>query len=367
MSTSGESPPRKQRPERTCPHCGARVAKRAQDCFQCGADLSSKPRRRRHRPWVDLLLLLVIAAVVAVWWCRAEEAARAALTPTATPTATATPTVTPTPTLTPTPTVTPTPTLTPTPIVHEVESGESPLFIAGLYGVTLQSLLETNGLQKGDLIHIGQFLRVPTPTPILGSDGLPITPAPTPTLDQRAVIYTVERGDSLLSIAGLYGVTVETILKANSLDPEEIIRSGQSLVIPQGTPTAEPSPVYPPTPTATPGPPWPAPDLLSPAQGAEFSSEEPILLRWAAVGLLEEKQWYVLRVWLPDRSESPLPATWTKGTSFPLPADWQPTTDRASRELCWQVTVIQKTEEAGEDPELVTVSPSSKIRCFRWR
>ncbi|MBC8446662.1 MAG: LysM peptidoglycan-binding domain-containing protein [Chloroflexi bacterium] len=367
MSTSGESRQRTRRSGRTCPHCGARVAERAEDCFQCGADLAAEPRRRRALPWSDLLLLLVIAAVVALWWSRTEEAARAALTPTATPTATVTPTITATATRTPTPTTTPTPTLTPTPIVHKVESGESPLFIAGLYGVTLQSLLQTNDLQEGDLIRIGQSLRIPTATPILGPDGLPVTPAPTPTPDERAVAYTVQRGDTLLSIASQFGVTVEAIMTANGLKPDEIIRPGQPLVIPQGTPTAEPIPASLLTPTPTPGPPWPAPQLLSPMDGAQFSGGEPLLLRWAAVGLLEEDQWYVLRVWLPERSGNPLPTTWTKRTSFRLPADWRPEADAASHELCWQVTVIQKSEKADEEAELATVSPASEIRCFHWR
>lgn len=370
MSTSGESPKRKKHPGRTCPHCGARVAQRAEDCFQCGADLTAAPRRRRTLPWSDLLLALVIAAVVMLWWNRTEEAARAALTPTATPTATVTPTLTATATRTPTPTTTPTPTPTPTPIVHTVQSGESPLFIAGLYGVTLQSLLETNDLREDDLIRVGQTLRIPTATPVLGPDGRPITPTPTPTPDERAVSYTVAPGDTLLAIASQFGVSVESIMTANGLKPDAIIYPGQALVIPLSPSLwegpgegAEPISVYLITPTATPGPPWPAPELLSPRDGAQFSTGEPILLRWAAVGLLEDDQWYVLRLWRPQQSGSPLPTTWTRRTSFRLPADWRPSEDAAGHKLCWQVTVIQKAEGA----KLTLVSPSSDVRCFEWR
>lgn len=367
MNTSEGSSQGRRRSGRTCPYCGARVAERARDCFQCGADLTTPPRRRRSVPWADILLLLVIAGVVALWWSRAEEAARAALTPTATPTATATPTITPTATWTPTPTVTPTPTCTPTPIVHTVQPGESPLFIAGEYGVTLESLLAANDLQEGDLIRVGQLLRIPTPTPILGPNGLPVTPTPTSTPDQRAAVYTVQRGDTLVSIAAQFSVTVEAIMTANGLKPDEIIRPGQPLVIPLGTPTVEPFPIHRPTPTPTPGPPWPAPKLLSPPEGAQFSGEEPVLLRWAAVGLLEKDQWYVLRVWLPDQPGSRFPRAWTKGTSFRLPADWHPPADAASDKLCWQVTVTQKAEGgAGEGAEIIAVSPPSEIRCFHW-
>jgi len=251
--------------------------------------------------------------------------------------------------------------------VHTVQSGESPLLIAGLYGVTLQSLLETNDLQEDDIIRVGQTLRIPTATPVLSPDGQPITSSPTPTPDERAVSYTVQPGDTLLAIASQFSVTVEAIMTANDLKPDAIIYPGQALVIPLGTPAAEPIPAYPITPTATPGPPWPAPALLSPRDGAQFSAGEPILLRWAAVGLLEDDQWYVLRVWLPEQAGSAFPVTWTKGTSFRLPADWRPEADSASRKLCWQVTVIQRSQEAGAEPELAMGSPASEIRCFHWR
>jgi len=312
--------------------------------------------------WADVLLLLVIASVVALWWNWTEEAARAALTPTATPTATATATITPTATWTPTPTVTPTPTPTPTPIVHTVQPGESLLFIAGQYGVTLESLLEANDLQEGDLIRAGQRLRIPTPTPILGPDGLPATPTPTLVPGSWAYIYEVQPGDTLLSIAVEFSVTVGAIMEANDLEPDEIIRAGQPLLIPKGTPTPEWGRVHRATPTPTPGPPWPAPKLLGPPDGAEFRAGEPVLLRWAAVGLLEGDQWYVLRVWPPDRPAKAFPVTWTKGTSFRLPAEWHPSEKAPGCKLCWQVIVIQK----GKGAELTAVSPPSEIRCFQW-
>jgi LysM repeat protein len=57
------------------------------------------------------------------------------------------------------------------------------------------------------------------------------TPEP-PSGEQRT--YTVQAGDSLRSIAERFGVTVEAILDANGLTPEEgdAIRPGQVLIIP---------------------------------------------------------------------------------------------------------------------------------------
>jgi LysM repeat protein len=353
------------RSQRFCPHCGERVSWLATDCFQCGASLNARPRRPRpvRLPWAGFALLLVIGAILMVWWIAAEEAAQAALTPTPTATPSSTATATASATTTATPTITPTPTLTPTPIVHQVESGESPLFIAGLYGVTLESLLETNGLEEGDLIRVGESLRIPTATPILGPDGLPMTPPPTPTPDVRAVAYTVQAGDTLAFIAARFGVTVEAIQEANGLEPDAIIRPNQPLLIPPASAADQPTPGYPPTATPTAGPPWPAPDLLSPPANGDFGEGQPILLRWAAVGLLGTNEWYVVRVWNPDASTSPPLAAWTKGTSCMVPDDWDGRPTVSGQGACWQVTVVEgNPEDSAAAPK--PASPPSAVRCF---
>lgn len=46
-------------------------------------------------------------------------------------------------------------------------------------------------------------------------------------------VYTVEKGDTLQSIAAEFGVTVEAILKANNLTDPNLIRVGQELKIPE--------------------------------------------------------------------------------------------------------------------------------------
>ncbi len=56
------------------------------------------------------------------------------------------------------------------------------------------------------------------------------TSAPTP--EATATIYVVARGDSLLSIAARFGVTVKAIRKANNITDPNLIVVGQKLVIP---------------------------------------------------------------------------------------------------------------------------------------
>jgi len=62
---------------------------------------------------------------------------------------------------------------------------------------------------------------VPTATPL---------PSPTPTV--QPTLHVVRPGDTLFSLARLYGTTVDAIMKANSL-PTQNIFIGQTLVIPK--------------------------------------------------------------------------------------------------------------------------------------
>lgn len=60
------------------------------------------------------------------------------------------------------------------------------------------------------------------------------TPEPTPTATPEPQTYTVQGGDTLLSIAQSFGVTVDAILQANpEISDPELIRPGQEIVIPQ--------------------------------------------------------------------------------------------------------------------------------------
>lgn len=71
----------------------------------------------------------------------------------------------------------------------------------------------------------------PSPTP---EPAPPEEPAPPPEEPSAPRTYTVESGDTLRGIANQFGVTVEDILQANNLTPEEgdALQVGQELIIP---------------------------------------------------------------------------------------------------------------------------------------
>ena len=74
---------------------------------------------------------------------------------------------------------------------------------------------------------------LPTASPTLAPTPVPTaspTPAPTP------VSYVVRKGDNLTAIAKKYGVTITAILKANKLKNANLIKVGQTLIIPAKPP-----------------------------------------------------------------------------------------------------------------------------------
>ncbi|MGH7482722.1 MAG: DUF5715 family protein [Longimicrobiales bacterium] len=113
-------------------------------------------------------------------------------------------------------------------IPHEVLSGETLWGLARRFGTTVTELLAVNEL-SGPEIKAGQRLRIPVRGGAAG--GVMVadatrTPAPEP-----ARVYTVDRGDSLWSIARRHRTTVDQLKQENNLASSRIL-PGQTLRIP---------------------------------------------------------------------------------------------------------------------------------------
>jgi LysM repeat protein len=151
-------------------------------------------------------------------------AATKAATLAATAVATTVPTAPPAPTNTPTvASVTATATRAPAPagtsFIHTVVAGESLSLIAQRYGVSIESIVEANGLKSANQVFIGQKLIIPSPRP-------------TPTAGAGQRTHTVKAGEVLSTIAAFYGVTMDAIMKANNITNADLIYAGQVLIIP---------------------------------------------------------------------------------------------------------------------------------------
>ncbi len=357
--------------ERRCPNCGTRVARNAESCFMCGYDLRNQPQNRRRISWIDALLVVAVLAVLVFWWRVGTESSSEAVSepgvqgilPTSIPLLEAT--ATSTPTETPLPTATLPPITTETVLVkHTVESGETLLDIAILYGVSVEEIQQANGLTS-ELIRVGDELTIPVVREIGGALGNG------PASDFS---YVVEDGDTLITIALKFGSTVRDIQTINELAANDIIRPGDELVIPvRGVPEevlqATPAPATAPDSAAPSGPPsstiYISPRLIAPADGTTIPRTDAVPLQWASVDVLKPNEWYVVQVLPRSPQAQQLPTAWTKQTTYRLSAQLAPPEGELA-EYDWLISVVRVQSGAGR-PTLEAASPLSDIRRFIWR
>jgi LysM repeat protein len=236
-----------------------------------------------------------------------------------------------------------------------VQSGENLTTIAVRYGVRVTQLMQANGLTSTSVLHPGDKLIIPAKRQ-----------TPTPTTVLTEVIHVVQEGEGLADISQRYSVPPERIREANDLSPSSTIRPGDRLTIPlTPPPTATPIPV---ATTSTPGPPYPAPHLLSPAHKARFKGQDAVLvLQWASVGILEDDEWYAVRLrylgsWKDDRPKEE--AMLTRITSWRVPKEWYPREDDLGDLFEWTVEVV-RIKDNTDAP--VLICPPGTVRRFEWR
>jgi LysM repeat protein len=349
----------------------------ATTCLMCGASLveeEAKPEEeekdRQGLPgWLRALIVVALALTIlsaggfGLYTLLIAKPEPENVTPTALPTRTPTATPTSTPTETPTPTPTPTPV---PPLVHKVQPGETLSDIAVDNDTTVEAILALNPDVDPELIQVGQLLLIPiaTPTPGPTSTLEPGVPTPTP---PNYIVHIVAPGETLISIAQEYEVSVSLIRIANDLPPDDdTIRVNQSLVIPMGTPMPSPTPTVDPNATPTPVPPYPAPPLLSPPDGATLVGyEEPIILQWASVSVLRGDEWYTLTLLQAPRGV--ISATIrTRATAWRVPLDLLQASDADEREFRWQVQVVREARDRSGALVYEEAGVPSPVRTFIW-
>ncbi|MCB9451205.1 MAG: LysM peptidoglycan-binding domain-containing protein [Anaerolineaceae bacterium] len=146
-----------------------------------------------------------------------------------------------------TPTATPSGLITPTalPIVSDsadgcvyvIQPGDNLFRIAVNHDITLDELREANPQIVGDLIQPGDEINIPGCG--AGTDTGETTTTDTGESTDTGVVvptggttHTVQRGETLYSIARQYGVTVQGIINANTLANPNNLTPGQELIIP---------------------------------------------------------------------------------------------------------------------------------------
>jgi LysM repeat protein len=265
---------------RHCPACGTPVAGTATVCLICGANLAeetpSEPepvrpvgpplwRRLLRIAWavIKLPLAAVLAGGILLGisillvnqpWKPPAVLDSPLVTPMDTPTrVTPTDTSTPThtPTLTPLPTATPTDTPTPTATATATWT-PTPVPIITYTVQSGDSWISIADRFRVDVVDLAQFNGRSVDDILQIDEVLQIPPANgaerPPSLE-----HIVQRGDRLESIAERYGVSVEAMRIVNNLPADHVLLVGETLIIPLGTPTPPtPTPTNTGTPTASP-------------------------------------------------------------------------------------------------------------------
>lgn len=110
--------------------------------------------------------------------------------------------------------------------IYVVRPGDTMFRIANQFNISLQTLIQANPqISNPNVLFIGQRICIP---------GVPVPPPPPPTpFCPDGIVYVVQRGDSLFTIARRFGVTLERLIAANPqiADPN-VLEIGQRICVP---------------------------------------------------------------------------------------------------------------------------------------
>jgi LysM repeat protein len=244
---------------------------------------------------------------------------------------------------------------------------------------------------------------------------LPATATPTitltPTLQatwtpEPPIQYKVASGNTCLSIALAYGVSVDSIVTLNKLSPDCTLSVGQTLNIPRPTPTASPAPSNTPnateaaqaecnkvevvvkdgdtmggiaanyavsansiiayngktndtvyvgeklviplceqhleTVTPTANPPYGAPPLLLPADGAFYNATDVITLQWASVGELRQNEAYAVTIEDVTSGDARKWVEYVTDTKYNIPDSYRPAST-TPHIYRWSILTVRQT------------------------
>ena len=86
----------------------------------------------------------------------------------------------------------------------------------------MDRLANSNGLEAGDTLTVGQVLSIPGTAKLASTDSNAVA---------RSTTYVVRTGDSLYTIANKFRVKLTDLLGWNNLTKRSVIKPGQRLVM----------------------------------------------------------------------------------------------------------------------------------------
>src|SRR3984885_7277593 len=149
-----------------------------------------------------------------------------------------------------------------------LRAGDTPQTLSRRYGVPVAVIMQSNNISNPALVHAGQHLVIPhlkgpaaalaaAPQPRLAANAPalsgaaptlpPAAPVPPPrmALAPSSAVHVVAAGETLRSIAHMYGKPVLVLAKANNIAPDSRVKIGERIVVPDAKAAAQPSAALP--------------------------------------------------------------------------------------------------------------------------
>ena len=156
---------------------------------------------------------------------------------------------------------------------YTIQAGDTLSAVAEQFNVSVEEIMEANGIEDPTRLEVGQVLVIPGAVPT-GPFPTPASPEDTPTPPPDGLTpgpgentYVVQSGDNASDIADRFGITLEELAAANgtTVDGLRALEVDQVLTIPAGasapSPEATEAPAPEPTETPVPEPTEPPPPV----------------------------------------------------------------------------------------------------------
>ena len=125
---------------------------------------------------------------------------------------------------------------------YTVQPGDTLFTIARKHHATTEEVRKNNSLERGQLIRVGQLLRVPTNTYFPKSSKSSknkkqqkVSRKSSKTSKKGKVSYAIAKGDTLFIIARKHHTTTQEVRDANGMERNTLIRVGQVIKVPTNT------------------------------------------------------------------------------------------------------------------------------------
>ncbi len=121
---------------------------------------------------------------------------------------------------------------------YTIKQGDTLYSISRKYQLTVEKLRSANNLSEGDVLRAGRVIVIPSVDASAAATPAAIPETPPAAVKasehtERPEAYTIQKGDTLYSLARKFSIPLAELLAANGLDGGAPIKVGQKIRLPQ--------------------------------------------------------------------------------------------------------------------------------------